>query len=140
MRERLEEISSLRFLMLIGSPVGYGHCTEFTKMWSKKLGRTSVASQSYGMTEYACPTPIPSRANIPKARSIDNKNGKILLFATIEAKAVNTNGEEVVPRGTDGGATYPRSGCCQGLLAKPQSDRKAIREGWMTEDRGCCHG
>lgn len=99
------------------------------------------------MREYACPTPIPSRANIPKARrrsshpehTLDNKNGKILLFANIEAKAVNTNGEEEGPRGTDGGATYPRSERCQGLLVKPQSDRKAIREGWMAEDRGCCH-
>ncbi len=57
MRERLKELSSLRFLEPICSPVDYGQCEEFTNRWSTISRRTLGALQIYGMTEYGRPLP-----------------------------------------------------------------------------------
>ena len=58
MRERLEEISSLRLLVPLGSPVDYGQYKDFINRWSMELGRTLLTFQLYGMTESECPCPL----------------------------------------------------------------------------------
>ena len=52
LRERLKEISSLRLLTPIGSPVDYEQYKDFVNLWNKKFGQTLVTMQIYGMTEY----------------------------------------------------------------------------------------
>ena len=51
MRARLHDISSLRILALIGSPLDYGQYEIFINRWRKEFGRSLVAFQVYGMTE-----------------------------------------------------------------------------------------
>ena len=51
MRERLAEISSLRFMIPNGSPIDYGQYKEFINLWTKEFGRTLATLQVYGMTE-----------------------------------------------------------------------------------------
>ena len=57
MRERIEELSSLRFLAPIGSPVDYGQYQEFISRWTKQSGKTLLTFSIYGMTEYKWPLP-----------------------------------------------------------------------------------
>ena len=67
MRRRLEEISSLRVLVLIGSPVDYGQYENFINSWNKEFGRTLIALQIYGMTEYEYLSPGSTQVNTLQA-------------------------------------------------------------------------
>ena len=51
MRARLDDLSSLRVLISIGSPLDYGQYENFINRWRKEYGRPLVALQIYGMTE-----------------------------------------------------------------------------------------
>ena len=62
-RGRVKEVSSLRVLVLIGSPVDHGQYEAFINLWGKESGRTLSALQVYGMTEYECPLQRPPKTN-----------------------------------------------------------------------------
>ena len=78
MRERMEEISSLRSLALTGSPVDYGQYQEFISQWTKKSGKTILIFSIYGMTEYKWPLPTSALANTLQAGrwSIHEEHGQ----------------------------------------------------------------
>ena len=67
MRGRLEEVSSLRVLVLIGSPVDYGQYENFINSWNKESRRTLIALQIYGMTEYEYLSPRSTQLNTLQA-------------------------------------------------------------------------
>ena len=51
MRARLKDISSLRLLVSIGSPLDFGQYKEFINRWSQEFAGSLVTLQIYGMTE-----------------------------------------------------------------------------------------
>ena len=63
MREKLAQISSLRILVPIGSPVDYGQYSDFMDRWNTQIGKALFAPQIYGMTE----SELPQRLDVDRS-------------------------------------------------------------------------